>query len=104
MDQKFTQLYNAINESNEKTRSFAQKALQDLVYLEENGVFDQFEKLQRPSERSIFINTNDRFKSYLNNLALMNSSLSESLGSANQMMNNSIGLDSNRLDQEPGME
>ena len=104
MEQKFTQLYNAINDSNEKTRSFAQKALQDLAYLEQNGVFEQFEKLQRPSERATFINTNDRFKSYFSNLALMNNSLSESVSVANEMMKSSIGLDSTPLDQNDGME
>lgn len=104
MEQKFTQLYNAINDSNEKTRSFAQKALQDLAYLEENGIFDQFEKLQRPSERATFINTNDRFKSYFNNLSLMNKSLTESVGVANEMMKSSIGLDSIPSDQKDGME
>jgi hypothetical protein len=104
MEQEFTQLYNEINSANEKTRSFASKALQDLAYLEENGIFDQFEKLQRPSERATFINTNDRFKSYFNNLALMNNSLTESVGAANEMMKSSIGLDLTPSDQKDGME
>jgi hypothetical protein len=94
MEQEFNQLYNAINSANEKTRSFASKAMQDLAYLEENGVFEQFEKLQRPSERATFINTNDRFKSYLSNLSLMTNSLSESVSVANEMMKSSIGLES----------
>jgi hypothetical protein len=104
MEQEFNQLYNAINSANEKTRSFASKAMQDLAYLEENGVFEQFEKLQRPSERATFINTNDRFKSYLSNLSLMTNSLSESVSVANEMMKSSIGLESKLPSQPDIME
>jgi hypothetical protein len=104
MEQEFNQLYNAINSANEKTRSFASKAMQDLAYLEENGVFEQFEKLQRPSERATFINTNDRFKSYLSNLSLMTNSLSESVSVANEMMKSSIGLESKSSSQPDIME
>jgi hypothetical protein len=90
---EFNKLHKQINEDQQKISNFATQALKDYDYLEKNGIFKDFQRLQKPSERQIFIASNEAFKNFLKNFELFRLSTGELVNNYDSMIKKVSGSD-----------
>ena len=90
---EFNNLANEINEDRQKISNFATQAVKDFEYLDKNGIFADLQRLKKPSERQLFIATNERFKSFLKNYELFKLSSGELLNAYDAMIKKVSGSD-----------